>query len=64
MLYFAQLGCPVKAKHLLLEVLDRKGSKDTPLRPNTDSFSLVIKSWIKMMQAYLDIILVKYYNMQ
>ena len=43
---FAHLGHTVKVKHLMVDVLDHKGSKDTSLRPNTDSFSLVIKSWI------------------
>ena len=43
---FAQLGHTVKFNHLMLDVLDHEGSKDTSLRPNTDSFSLVIKSWI------------------
>ena len=43
---FTQLGHDVKVAHLLLEVLDHEGSKDTSLRPNTESFSLVIKSWI------------------
>ena len=46
MAYFSQLGHAVKVGHLLLEVLDHKGSKDTLLRPNTYFFSLVIKSWI------------------
>ena len=46
MSYFSQLGYTVKVVHILLEVLDHEGSKDTLLRPNTDFFSLVIKSWI------------------
>ena len=43
---FAQLGHAVKSKHSLLEVLDHEVSKDTSLRPHTESLSLVIKSWI------------------
>ena len=43
---FAQLGHAIKAEHLLLEVLDHEGSKYTLLLPNTESFYLVIKSWI------------------
>ena len=43
---FAQLGYAVKVKHLLLEVIDQGWSKDKSLRPNTESFSLVIKSRI------------------
>ena len=32
---FAELGHAVKLEHLLLEVLDHEGIKDTSLRPNT-----------------------------
>ena len=46
MAYFAQLGHAVKVGHLLLELLYHEGSKDTSLRPNTESLYLVIKSWI------------------
>ena len=41
---FAQLGEAVKFEHLILEVLEHEGRKDTPLRPNTELLSLVIKS--------------------
>ena len=47
MAYFARLGQAVKFEHLLLEVLEHEGSKDKLLRTNDESFSLVIKSWIK-----------------
>ena len=43
---FSQLGHAVKVKHLMLEVIDHEGIKDTSLRPSTESFSLFIKSWI------------------
>ena len=46
MAVFAQLGHAVKVEYLLLEVLDHNGIKDTLLRPNTESLSLFIKSWI------------------
>ena len=46
MSYFSQLGYTVKVVHILLEVLDHEGSKDTLLRPNTEYLYLFIKSCI------------------
>ena len=40
---FAQPGHAVKVKHLLLELLDHEVIKYISLRPNTESFSLVIE---------------------
>ena len=43
MAVFAQLDHAVKVEHLLLEVLDHKGSKDTSLRPDNELLYLVKK---------------------